>query len=414
MEDNALTLGADILGCLIVHPEAFTDLLDGDVFEFKDHIEVFYVLKKLYDSKKIWDIVLVRHELPESLRYAADDWTSENNNLIFCPSLLPSYVDKLNDYKLASDVAKLYAMHNKDPLLLAEKVKERALSVKSQCSPKNIGTFLKDVFLQIEKASNNKNEITGVPSGFSAIDSITWGFQPQRLYLLAGRPSMGKSALGMNIAHNAAKAGKKVYFQSLEESSQSLCTRMLSKACKIETNRLLRGQLNEGDWGVVSNSLERLNKLPLIIDESCSVSSRDIYREVMKEHSKEKIDLLIIDHIQQIREKEQNRHLELSQAAFNFKELAKELRIPVLVMCQLNRGVEARADKHPLMSDLKESGDLEAIADVVMLLYREAYYDHECVDKAKVEMSIAKNRDGRTGTILLSWSPEVMSFSNYL
>jgi len=401
-----------MVGAIIVHPDLFIEGLSEFVIGNNEK-EILSVIKKFKSEGMVWDLQLVYASLHQELKIFVNTITNDENNLIQCPSLFKSYLSKLKDYKLALCVKEITTSHAQSPLMLADKVKEAALKYSNEDDTNSLKDVLSQVLKQIENSASQKDGMNGVPSGINAIDRITWGFQPSRMYIIAGRPSMGKSALGMNIAYNAAKAGKRVYVQSLEESSQSFMTRMLALASGIDVERLFRGQIDESEWGLINSKLNYLNSLPLIIDERASVSSSKIASIVKKEAMKQKIDLVVIDHLQQIKENAQNRHLEISQAAFTLKELSKELKTPVIAMCQLNRGVEMRADKHPMMSDLKESGDIEAIADIVMLLYRQAYYDHQCIDRSKVELGIAKNRDGRTGLALMSWNPKIMKFSDY-
>jgi len=408
---EAAKLSLDILGCMIVHPETFTSLIEVSIFEGHEAKSVFRLMEGLKKEKTGWNLTLLHDLAPQELKSTITLATRDSNELIYCPSLLPHYLTRLKLETLKEKTADIIKSFSNDPFTLFEKLKDEINLNRPQSQCDDLTTIASNLMKQLEKASMNPGEISGVTSGFKGLDNVTWGFQPSRLYLIAGRPSMGKSCLGMNIAYNAARSGKRVYVQSLEESSQAFMTRMLSLASGIEVQKLFRGQLNEGQWGHINYKLNDVVKMPLIINESVGISSKEIVSNIRRE--KEKVDLVIIDHIQQIREKEQNRHLELSKAAFTIKEMAKELQVPVIVMCQLNRGVEMRSDKHPMMSDLKESGDLEAIADVVMLLYRESYYEPACLENTKVEVGVAKNRDGKTGNVNLYWNSEIMTFSDY-
>ena len=258
----------------------------------------------------------------------------------------------------------------------------------------------KQLYSKLERISQTPDQLTGVTSGIEKIDNFLWGFQPATVYILAGRPSMGKGILVANIALNAANSGKRVYLQALEESSDSIITRMCARETQLNNENLNKGKIKNDDWEKIVGGINRLAKDNLLINDSTGLTSTQIMRLVKKEHTKKPIDILIVDHIQEIRDVGENRRLEVMLAASNLRALAKSLNIPVIIVSQLNRALEMRQDKRPLLSDLRESGDLEQIADAVIFLFRPHYYNGETSSETQpLELIFAKNRNGRTGKI---------------
>src|SRR3990167_8211937 len=261
-----------------------------------------------------------------------------------------------------------------------------------------------------DRRKNRGEGALGITSGYIGIDKLTGGLRPKTLTIVGGRTSMGKSSFLANIALNVAGNGKRVHFQALEESSESIATRMLSNRGRISTMRISARNLDMEELDRVIRAAKNLSSHAIIIDETCGISSENICARIRKAHSAAPYDLVIIDNIQRIREREATRHMEISRAIQTFKNLAKEISTPVIVASQIARAAEDGRDARPELRNLKESGDLEQEADVVMLLYRPSYYDKNMIDKSSVEIAIGKNRDGPTGHVDLRWSPTVMEF----
>ncbi len=341
-----------------------------------------------------------------------NDVTFTGNPLMFA-NIVQEYAARLREIRAEILVQEVMAeVPMSDPIAFAREVERRARALTPTVGSSNLRDILKQLGDKFDR--QDKESLTGITTGYACLDRVTWGLQPKTLYLVAGRPSMGKSAFLANIAANAARAGGRVYIQALEESSQSVATRMLSRKSRVSNENIRRGQVAERDWDRVYAGMNELAELDIVMDETAGLDSEQICARVRKADAKKKVSLVIVDHFQQIREDEPNRHLEMSRAAQNFKDLSKYLDIPVVGVSQLSREVERETDKRPQLKHLKESGDLEAIADVIMMLFRPSYYDKNLIQKDLVEVNIAKNRDGRTGNIEMKWNPEIMEFSETL
>ena len=271
-------------------------------------------------------------------------------------------------------------------------------------------------FETIERAHEKKQLITGVPSGFTDLDELTAGFQGGDLVIIAARPSVGKTALALNIAqHVGTKTGRTVGIFSLEMSKEQLFLRMLTSEAHIDSHRLRTGFLVESDWGRLSHALGTLSEAKVFIDDTPGIGVLEMRaksRRLMSEHG---LDMLIVDYIQlmQGRGRFENRTLELASISRSLKVLAKELSVPVVILSQLSRAPEARSDHRPMLSDLRESGALEQDADVVMLLFRpDQYPDVKPEDENIAEVNIAKQRNGPTGLVRLAFLKSETRFGN--
>ena len=271
-------------------------------------------------------------------------------------------------------------------------------------------------FETIERAHEKKQLITGVPSGFTDLDELTAGFQGGDLVIIAARPSVGKTALALNIAqHVGTKTGRTVGIFSLEMSKEQLFLRMLTSEAHIDSHRLRTGFLVESDWGRLSHALGTLSEAKVFIDDTPGIGVLEMRaksRRLMSEHG---LDMLIVDYIQlmQGRGRFENRTLELASISRSLKVLAKELSVLVVILSQLSRAPEARSDHRPMLSDLRESGALEQDADVVMLLFRpDQYPDVKPEDENIAEVNIAKQRNGPTGLVRLAFLKSETRFGN--
>jgi replicative DNA helicase len=274
------------------------------------------------------------------------------------------------------------------------------------------------VYKSIEKIENlygKQEEVTGVSTGFSRLDSMTSGLHPGELIIIAARPSMGKTAFSLNIAQHAALRHKKVvaYF-SVEMSSESVMMRLLAGEAKINMGDVRTGRVADGAWPQLVQAASILSESRLYIDDTSGISPAEIRarcRRLKKEMGS--LDLIMIDYLQimDLKQKVESREREVSEISASLKALAKELYVPVVALAQLNRGVESRTEKKPMLSDLRESGSIEQDADVIMMLYREGYYDRNDQEKAsKAEVIIAKQRNGPTGNVDLKWEPRFGRF----
>ena len=271
-------------------------------------------------------------------------------------------------------------------------------------------------FEKIEELQNSSSSITGLATGFHEFNKITAGLQPSDLILLAARPSMGKTALVLNIAQNIAIREKKsVAFFSLEMSKEQLVQRLLCSEAPVDSQKLRVGELTDDEWHKLVRAAGRLSESQIFIDDTPGITVMDLRakaRRLKKEHD---IQLIIIDYLQLMQgsiggSRSENRQQEISDISRSLKALARELSIPVIALSQLSRSVESRTVKKPMLSDLRESGSLEQDADMVAFLYREDYYDTETENKGITELNIAKHRNGPVGTIRLFFHKEFTLF----
>ncbi len=268
---------------------------------------------------------------------------------------------------------------------------------------------------KIEAAGKNSGNVTGVATGFLDLDRQTAGLQPSDLILLAARPSMGKTALALNIAEYVAFHEKQcVAIFSLEMSKDQLVNRLFSLESRVDAQKLRTGNLNEGEWSALMEGAETIAHSDLIIDDKPGISIGELRSKCRKYKMEHDLKLILIDYLQLMSGsgRAESRQQEVSEISRSLKALARELNVPVVALSQLSRAVESRPDHRPMMSDLRESGAIEQDADVVMFIYRDDYYNHDTEKKGIAEVIIAKQRNGPIGTIELKWSPEYTKFFN--
>lgn len=286
-----------------------------------------------------------------------------------------------------------------------------------------IKNVLMETFEKIEYLYNHKGGVTGVASGFADLDRITSGFQPSDLIIIAARPSMGKTALCLDIARNAAINSKlPVAIFSLEMSKDQLAQRMLCAEARVEGQRLRTGFLTEKDWPRLTYALGRLSEAPIFIDDTPSISIMEMRTKARRIKAEHGLGLMVIDYLQlmQSSNRIESRQQEISEISRSLKALARELKIPVIALSQLSRAVESRQDKKPMLSDLRESGAIEQDADVVIFIYRDEYYNaikeediisgKKTDNKGKAEIIVAKQRNGPIGSIELGFQKEFARF----
>ena len=281
-----------------------------------------------------------------------------------------------------------------------------------------IGKLLANVVERIETLYNrdDPSDVTGVPTGFADLDRMTSGFQPGDLVVIAGRPSMGKTALALNIGESVAlNTGMPVAVFSMEMGASQLAMRLIGSVGRLDQHKLRTGRLQPDDWDKLSGALGRLNEAPILIDETPALNAIEVRsraRRLMKQYGK--LGLVIVDYLQLMQASTQgeNRATEISEISRAMKSLAKELQVPVVALSQLNRSLEQRPNKRPVMSDLRESGAIEQDADVILFIYRDEVYNAETQDKGVAEIIISKQRNGPIGTVFLTFLGEFTRFEN--
>jgi replicative DNA helicase len=421
-----------VLGAILIHNDAFnsaSEVLTPRDFFRDAHRRIFEKMINLSERHHAIDFVTLREELSRAGELdevggpayitALTDGLPHATNVEYYARIVREKSTLRNLIFSANKIlANAYEAEQEPNLILDEaeqaifaiaedRVREGFVSMRSLAHAS---------FEAIERAHERKQLITGVPSGFTDLDELTAGFQAGDLVIIAARPSVGKTALALNIAqHVGTKTGKCVGVFSLEMSKEQLFLRMLTSEAHIDSHRLRTGFLVESDWGRLSHALGTLSEAKIFIDDSPGMGVLEMRaksRRLLSEHG---LDLLIIDYVQlmQGRGRFENRTLELAAISRALKQLAKELRVPVVILSQLSRAPEARADRRPMLSDLRESGALEQDADVVILLFRpDLYPDVKPEDENVAELNVAKQRNGPTGLVRLAFLKQETRFGN--
>jgi len=320
----------------------------------------------------------------------------------------------------AREIQEKVATQAGDPRALIEQAEQavfRAGHGDESSQLRSIEEVLHEELDKLERLSKEGQSLTGTPSGFKDLDELTGGFQPGNLIVLAARPAMGKSALAANIAENAAvDHGKAVALFSLEMSEGELAQRFIASRGKINGESLRKGRVKAEQWPKVLQATEKLTKAPLFIDDSSDIGVLELRAKARRLNQRHPLGLLIVDYLQLMRVEDprDGRVEQVGKISRGLKILARELHIPVIAISQLSRAVEARPDKRPLMSDLRESGNIEQDSDLVMFVYRDEYYNDDSEDQGVAEIIIGKHRNGPVGKVRLSFLdryPKFMSMA---
>jgi len=425
-----------ILSSLLISSEAI-DLVIRTVkietFYFKNHQQLYKVILEMYNKKIPIDILTLNTFLQDQGLLNSIGGTQILVDLINqVPSLiyLEDYIRLVQDKFLRRLMIKLgYQIINSAyitniPLeLILSDLETNVFTLTNQLQTQKISSsaeLLSNLFLQI-KQNSKTTSLIGLESGFYDLDSFTNGFQKSDLIIIAGRPSMGKTALSLNIALNITKnANLPVLFFSFEMTKEQLIYRILTTETKINNQRLKSGNLYKEDWLNLNKSIQDISALPLFIDDTPNLTISDIKLKIKKIiFEQNKIGLVIIDYLQLMQNTKsttENRVQELSQITRFLKTIAREFQVPIIALSQLSRNVENRTNKRPILSDLRESGSIEQDADLVLMLYRESYYNSNNTlndKKSLVELIIAKHRNGPIGTVPLEFDSQYTNFSTY-
>jgi replicative DNA helicase len=280
---------------------------------------------------------------------------------------------------------------------------------------RSIEEVLHEEIDKLEALSRSDVGLTGTPSGFNDLDDVTGGFQPGNLVVLAARPSMGKSALATNIAENAAvKHGRPVALFSLEMSETELAHRFIASQARLSSDELRKGRVKGDRWPKVLKAVEKLAAAPLYVDDSSDIGILEIRSKARRLHARQELGLVIVDYLQLMRPdgRTDSRVEQIGQISRGLKILARELQIPVIAISQLSRAVESRNPPTPMLSDLRESGQIEQDADLVMFIYRDEYYNDESERLGEADVIIAKHRNGPIGKVVLTFQPKFPKFAS--
>lgn len=421
-----------VLCCLFFNSEAIeiaVQNLTVETFYFRNHQKIYQSILLLYEKKMVIDLVTVTTFLRDQGLLSQiggikilTDILNQIPNLAYLNDYITLLKDKYNRRKL---IRLGYQMINSSyitnvPLenILSELENEITSLTSGIRNYESLNTaeLLSDIFWELKQSSLKPN-ISGLSSGFYHLDSLTQGFQKSDLIIIAGRPGMGKTALCLNIAlHIVEEYHAPIIFFSLEMSKEQLMYRLLTNDTQINSLKLKTGNLKKSDWLKLTVSIKKLSQLPFLIDDTPNLTIQDIRRKIKKIVLEQtQISLVVVDYLQlmeNLNVKKQNRVQEISEITRSLKSIAREFKVPVIALSQLNRTVETRPNKRPLLSDLRESGSIEQDADLVIMLYSDNYYNNSEENTSDVEVILSKHRNGPTGTVKLKFDSNYAQFSN--
>jgi replicative DNA helicase len=422
-----------VLGAILVHNDAFNmaaQVIDSNDFYRESHRRIFERMVALNERNHPIDFVTLKEELsrageldsvggPAYIASLSDGVPRATNvenyaRIVKEKSTLRSLI-----YAASKILSNAYEADQEADLILDE-AESAIFSVaddRLKAGFVAMRDLVKESFPKIELLFEQKRLITGVPTGFADMDEMTRGLQPGDLVIVAARPSMGKTSLVLNISqYVATQPEHTVGFFSLEMSKESLFLRLLTSEAQIDSHRLMSGAIGQKDYGRISHALETLSAMKLHIDDTAGIGVLEMRAKARRLKAEHGLSLLVVDYIQLMtgRGRFENRTLELASISRSLKGLAKELHVPIVVLSQLSRAPEARADHRPQLSDLRESGALEQDADVVVLIYRDDVYnkDPNNPDAGTAELILAKQRNGPTGVVRLAFLREQTRFAN--
>ena len=427
-----------VLGGLLLDNAAFDKIADligeGDFYR-DEHKRIYRQISKLLERNKPVDVVTVA----ESLDLAGEG--NETGGLAYLGELAANTPSAANIRRYAEIVRERAILRQlvtagdeiagsafnplgRDPKQLLDEAEAKVFAIaeggsRHQSGFQHINPLLTQVVERIQELHDrdNPSDITGVPTGYHDLDAKTSGLQAGDLLIIAGRPSMGKTSLALNMAeHVAIEVGLPVAVFSMEMGGTQLAMRMLSSVGKLDAHRVRTGRLNDDEWARLSYALGKMHEAPLYIDETPALNPIDLRARARRLHRQcGKLGLIIIDYLQlmSVAGHGENRATEISEISRSLKSLAKELSVPVIALSQLNRSLEQRPNKRPVMSDLRESGAIEQDADVIMFIYRDEVYNPDTPDKGSAEIIIGKQRNGPIGMTRLTFVGEYTRFENF-
>ncbi len=429
-----------VLGGILLENEALNralELLRPEDFYRESHRKIFSVLIDLSEKGEPADLVTLTAALQArgeidavgGSAYLATlvDYVPTAANIVYYCKLVKEKALSRQLISVATEIAtRGYAGGDIEQNLdWAEKSIFEIAGSKSRPSYFSTREILKDTFKTIEKLYDRKELVTGVPTGFTDLDLMTAGFQPSDLIIVAARPSMGKTAFALNLVETAAIHAEKpvpALVFSLEMSKEQLVQRMLCSVSKVDASRLRTGHLGESDWPKLTNGAGLLSEAQIFIDDTPGISILEVRAKARRLKSEKDLGIIVVDYLQLMTgHNAESRQQEISEISRSLKGLAKELGVPVIALSQLNRSLENRTDKRPIMADLRESGAIEQDADVIMFVYRESVYCDACkkrdgsCDKGHdkdAEIIVGKQRNGPIGAVHLTFRGEFTRFEN--
>jgi replicative DNA helicase len=425
-------LGAEmsLLGAILLNEEVLSDTADklhsGDFYDPR-HRLIYEAMIRLYEKHSPVDLLTLTDELTKQKQLKSvggAEYLTELTNYVPSSAHASAYADLIVQAavrrrlsKAGSAISEMAFDGQTDTADILQKA-EADLYAVSEASTGgdlvSIESILADSFDRMEELHSDKGKLRGVKTGFRDLDKLTAGLQKSDLIVLAARPAMGKSTIAQNIAYNVATKEKKaVLIFTLEMSNSQLVDRMLSEASGVDSWNIRTGNLSDDDFSKISEAMGEMAEVPIYFDDTPGLSVLEMRTKARRQAHKTPLGLIVVDYLQLMQSSKSygdNRVQEISEISRGLKLIARELDVPVLALSQLSRAVEARPDKRPLLSDLRESGSIEQDADIVMFLYREDYYNPDTDRQHITELIIGKHRNGPTGKIELYFHPERLKF----
>ena len=419
-----------ILGAVLADPSTLSIVVEKikpEYFYSEQHRALYSIILRMFTSGSAADIITVLNEAEklhifdsasEGRRYLAnlaDILPSTANIESYCRIVAEKYYIRSLSYAARGILQEIQSGEHNAQLLL-DSAEQKIYDIRQGRNIQGlipIGDAISEAYDRLGKiAGPDKEQYIGARTGFTYLDAITSGLNKSDLIIIAARPGMGKTSFAMNIATNVARhSDKDVVVFNLEMSREQLATRLLSTEALVESNCLRNGRISGDDWVRLATSAGYLSGLPLYIDDTASMTVPQMKAKLRRTKN---LGLVIIDYLQLMESttKSDNRVVVISEITRQLKVMAKELNVPVILLSQLSRSVESRTDKRPMLSDLRESGSIEQDADIVLFLYRDAYYNKESTRQNISECRVEKNRHGETGTVELIWDGQYTRFSN--
>ena len=429
--DDAAELA--VLGAMFLDREAASlalEMLTGEDFYRPDHRQVFEAAEELYHSGVPIDMITVKNKLEEKqvfeqiggLPFLANISTSVGSsaNMRHYAAIVEEKSVLRRLIRTANNISQMSYEGKTDVNAIMDTAEKGIFDImQNRHSDQfhHIRDIAVDSIEKIEDIYRSKGKLTGVPTGFVDFDQKTAGLQKSDLILLAARPSMGKTAFALNIIQNAAiRSNVPTAVFSLEMSREQLVNRMLCSEAMLDAQRLRTGELTDSDWADLIQAMGPLSQAPIYVDDTPGVTPMEVRSKCRRLKVEKGLGLIVIDYLQLMSGNSRNdsRQQEISEISRSLKAIAREMEAPVIALSQLSRACEQRADHRPMLSDLRESGAIEQDADVVAFLYRDEYYFPDTEKKNQAELIIAKQRNGPTGTVDLTWMGQYTKFGNFL
>ena len=430
-----------VLGAMLIDKEAIakaTEVLSADDFYREAHRVIFSAMLELYNKNEAVDMVTVTEILKRDNKLediGGIAYITSLANVVLTAANVKYHAEIVAEksvlrqlVRVSTEIAAMGYEANEDVGTLLDTAESRILEISNR-KKKNDFTAINDILMDsvqsIESLLQNKGGLTGLPAGFADLDKLTSGLHPSDFIILAARPSMGKTALALNIVQNVALRAHKVIggeprsvaFFSLEMSKEQLVNRMLCAEAGIDSQRLRVGEMQDEDWTHLWDACDTMSRAKIYIDDTAGITAMDMRSRARRLKAEHGLDLIVVDYLQLMqgsgkRNNSGDRQQEVSEISRSLKALARELDVPVLALSQLSRSVESRQVKRPMLSDLRESGSLEQDADIVAFLYREDYYNPETENK-HTELIIAKHRNGPVDTVNLFFQKQFTKFVGF-